>query len=250
MAGDHTGIDNGYIYHIAIMVTQEEIQKKYQELMVSYTKAKPVLNDVYKRNGGEYPDAILNEIRAIIDHIARFYDEGRDENQRYDELTKADGHLKRMIYDAYKQLNIFFFDYMEKFEEDYFGKHWFRVKNGNVWLQYSKQREEVVELVKQAKIYESISTESAMYWYQQAYTTQRYVYNLIEDNKRNLVLSKWEKRLIAINSQKGWLMTTACLAIIPALVWETWMHWSIIWAFLSTHTISALHHICEWGLSL
>ena len=250
MVGDHTGFDNYCIYHIIIMVTLEEVQKKYQELMVSYTKTKPMLNDVYKRNGGEYPDAILNEIRAIIDHIARFYDEGRDDNQRYEELTKAEGHLKRMIYDAYKQLNIFFFDSMEQFEEDYFGKHWFRVNDGKFWLEYSEKREEVVELVKQAKIYESISTESAMDWYQKAYTTQRYVYKPIGDNERNLILPKWKKKLIAINSQKGWLMTTACLAIIPALMWETLTHWSKIWAFLSAHIISTLHHICEWGLSL
>lgn len=250
MACDDTVVDHYNIYHIINMVTLEEIQKKYSELMLGYTKAKPLLNDVYKRNGGVYPDAILNEIRAMNDHIARFYDDSRNSEQRQEELAKADGHLKRMIYDAYKQLNIFFFDSMDKFEKEHFGAHWLHVKKGDVWLQYSDKRDEVVEYVRQAKIKESISTESAMESYAKAYVTQRDIYKLIEDNSQYLVLNKWKRWLAAINSQKGWLLSTFCLAVIPALLWKVLTHWSKIWTFFSTHVISILHRLCEWGLSL
>jgi hypothetical protein len=90
------------------ILTKEEVKQRLQELMVAYVSAKPLLNDVFKRNGNEQTDAILNEIRAINDHVARFYDESRKEEERNEELIKAEGHLKRMVYDAYKQLNIFF----------------------------------------------------------------------------------------------------------------------------------------------
>ena len=62
------------------ILTKEEARQRYQELMVAYVSAKPLLNDVYKRNGNEQTDAILNEIRAINDHVARFYDEKRSKH--------------------------------------------------------------------------------------------------------------------------------------------------------------------------
>lgn len=218
--------------------------------MEGYIKAKPLLNDVYKRNGGVHPDAILNEIRAINDHVARYYDSNRSEEEKAEELTKADGHLKRMIYDAYKQLNIFFFDYMNKFEEENFGAHWLHADKGAVWLQYIENRGRIVEFVRQAKLNESISSEEAMKCFEKAYTVQRHTYKLMDDNHHLLVLSGLNKRMAILNSQKGWLLSTICLAFIPALLYEIIKHWGAIVGFISTNAATLFHSFCKWGLTL
>ena len=205
-------------------LTEEEIKQKYQELMEAYVSAKPLLNDVYKRNGNEQTDAILNEIRAVNDHVARYYDGIRSKEKRSDELVKAEGHLNRMIYDAYKQLNIFFYDSTNIFEKDNFGTHWLCLDNGKFWQDYTQRRNAITGFVKNAKKQESISTEAAFKYYEKAYVEQRYTYKLIEDNREKLVLTKKIKCLNWLNSQKGWATSTIILAVIPAVIWEFIKH--------------------------
>jgi hypothetical protein len=231
------------------ILTKEEAKQRYQELMVAYVSAKPLLNDVYKRNGNEQTDAILNEIRAINDHVARFNDESRKEEERNDELIKAEGHLKRMVYDAYKQLNIFFYDSTNDFEKANFGVHWLHLNKGNFWLEYIQKRKAITDIVKEAKEQESISTEAAFKSFEKAYVEQRNVYKLIEDNRQELVLTKKARRLYWLNSQKGWATSTVILAIVPAMIWELTKHFSELWVFVKTIATELFRSFCEWGLS-
>ena len=227
------------LYHHSIFIccifdgmanlTKEEVRQRYQELMDAYVSAKPLLNDVYMRNGNEQTDAILNEIRAINDHVARFYDKNRNEDERNEELIKAEGHLKRMVYDAYKQLNIFFYDYTNNFEKANFGVHWLYLNNGSFWLEYIQKRNSITGFVKKAKEKESICTEEAFKHFGKAYVEQRYVYKLIEDNSPKLVLTKKTKMLNWLNSQKGWATSTVILAVVPAMIWELSKHFSELW---------------------
>ena len=247
------------LYHHSIFIccifdgmanlTKEEVRQRYQELMDAYVSAKPLLNDVYMRNGNEQTDAILNEIRAINDHVARFYDKNRNEDERNEELIKAEGHLKRMVYDAYKQLNIFFYDYTNNFEKANFGVHWLYLNKGNFWLEYIQKRNSITGFVKKAKEKESISTEEAFKHFEKAYVEQRYVYKLIEDNWPKLVLTKKAKMLNWLNSQKGWATSTVILAVIPAMIWELSKHFSDLWAFVRTIATELFRSFCEWGLS-
>lgn len=232
------------------MVNKEEFKEKYRGLFEDYVAAKPLLNEVYKRNGNEQTEAILNEIRAINDHVARFFDDNRGPDDKYDELTKAEGHLKRMIYDAYKQLNIFFFDSMNDFEEKNFGIHWLHVNKGKFWIEYKQKRDSITKIVKEAKIQEGISSEAAFKCYEQAYIEQRDLYKLIDDNHDELVLSKSRKMLNVLNSQKGWLISTIILAVVPALLWELGKHFSQIITWLATSCSSLFYAFCEWGLGL
>ena len=112
------------------MSERNVINEMYEDLIMSYLEIKPLLFDLFVRNGGQYIDAVLNEMRALNDHIARCYADGMSIDEVYKELNKAEGHLKRLIYDCFKQLNIIFFDYMNEYEANHFGKHWLRVKDG------------------------------------------------------------------------------------------------------------------------
>ncbi|MDE6395432.1 MAG: hypothetical protein K2K77_08830, partial [Duncaniella sp.] len=79
------------------MPEQKDIDMKYRELIESYINIKPILSNLYIRNGNRHVEGILNEIRAMNDHVARCYRFGITDAQAYEELCKAEGHLKRLI---------------------------------------------------------------------------------------------------------------------------------------------------------
>lgn len=205
------------------------VHQMYEDLVKSYLEIKPVLFDLYIKNDNKYIDAILNEIRALSDHLARCYADNVSCDTMRKELNKAEGHLKRLIYDCFKQLNIIFFDYVNKYESKHFGKHWLRVDGGKFWSAYTSLRYEVVQNVENAKKYESFNADMAFDNYQNAYVLQGEVYDLLEAHKHELQLSMLQVLLMKINSLWGWILTTIILTAIPAIIWE----WEKIWVWIA-----------------
>ena len=81
-----------------------DILKNYRDTV------KPLLADIQtRRSDDKLPDNFLNEIRALNDHIARCYRNDIADKKNFidSELAKAKGHLRRLIYDCFKQLNIY-----------------------------------------------------------------------------------------------------------------------------------------------
>ena len=202
------------------MSERNVINEMYEDLIMSYLEIKPLLFDLFVRNGGQYIDAVLNEMRALNDHIARCYADGMSIDEVYKELNKAEGHLKRLIYDCFKQLNIIFFDYMNEYEANHFGKHWLRVKDGLFWNDYTSLRYEIVKNIEDAKLYESFDADKAWNSYQNAYVLQGKVYGLLERYGDELCLSSTRVFWMKMNSLKGWLASTFALAVIPSALWE------------------------------
>ena len=202
------------------MSERNVINEMYEDLIMSYLEIKPLLFDLFVRNGGQYIDAVLNEMRALNDHIARCYADGMSIDEVYKELNKAEGHLKRLIYDCFKQLNIIFFDYMNEYEANRFGKHWLRVKDGLFWNDYTSLRYEIVKNIEDAKLYESFDADKAWNSYQNAYVLQGKVYGLLERYGDELCLSSTRVFWMKMNSLKGWLASTFALAVIPSALWE------------------------------
>jgi hypothetical protein len=225
---------------------EKTIAKMYENLIHSYLEIKPVLFDLYKRNGNSHIDAILNEMRALNDHLARCYADNITVENAHKELSKAEGHLKRLIYDCFKQLNIIFFEHVNDYEEKYFGPHWFRLDGGRFWSDYTAWRYEVVKNVEQAKKYESIDAEKACDNYQNAYVVQGKVYDLLENNKSNLQLSKPRILWMKLNSLKGWGLTTFILAVIPSVLWEIPYKTIYMWA---SEAIKNLLHLIGSSLT-
>lgn len=220
-------------------MTRDIIDRKYQELIRSYIQIRPVLADVYKRSGNQYVDGILNEIRAINDHMARCY-LALSLDSVEEELCKAEGHLKRLIYDCFKQLNIIFFDYVNEYELLNFGPHWICLNGGNFWESYTSMRKQIGKYVEDAKNEENKNYKRSFSYYQEAYVLQGEVYNLLDQHKEQLYLSKKRYYWRKINSLKGWLLTTSSLAIIPALIWEAFIHRCYIWACVSEWLLNTL----------
>lgn len=224
-------------------MTQQDINTKYDELISSYMEIKPVLTDLYQRNGNHHIDGILNEIRALNDHVARCYRDDMEIDAAYNELCKAEGHLKRLIYDCFKQLNILFYDFAADYETKYFDSHWLCFDNGEFWRKYTSKRKEITSNVEQAKIHESSNSEKTFEFFQNAYVLQGEVYDLLEEHKEALQLSRVKSYWQKINSLKGWVLSTIALAVIPALIWEVYTHWSSLIIWLNDNMTNLIHWV-------
>ena len=230
------------------MGNEADINGMYRDLIMSYLEIKPILFDLYVRNGNRYIDAVLNEMRALNDHIARCYTDGMSVEGVQRELSKAEGHLKRLIYDCFKQLNILFFDYINSYEADYFGKHWLRINDGTFWYDYVSLRYDVVKNVEEAKLFESLDADKAFGSYQNAYVLQGKVYDLLEKHDGELRLSRPRVFWMKMNSLKGWILSTLVLAVIPSALWE--IPWSKIGDFLIDIFNKGMHWLGMYLISL
>lgn len=230
------------------MGNEADINGMYRDLIMSYLEIKPILFDLYVRNGNRYIDAVLNEMRALNDHIARCYTDGMSVEGIQRELSKAEGHLKRLIYDCFKQLNILFFDYINSYESDYFGKHWLRINDGTFWYDYISLRYDVVKNVEEAKLFESFDADKAFGSYQNAYVLQGKVYDLLEKHDGELRLSRPRVFWMKMNSLKGWILSTLVLAVIPSALWE--IPWSKIGDFLIDIFNKGMHWLGMYLISL
>ena len=211
----------------------EEARRRYDELIDSYLEYKPIFISLFSRKGDRDLYGILNELRALNDHIARCYIEGATDDQIYGEVCKAEGHLKRLIYDSFKQLNIIFYDYVNNFERKHAGLHWILVDNGTFWDDYTNKRLEITQSIESAKINESINAQKAYEYYQKAYELQEEIYQLLESKQNLLVKSLLKKIADAVVSYWGWFLSTVALSVIPMIIWESWRHWGNICDFFS-----------------
>lgn len=230
------------------MSKESVISEMYRDLIMSYLEVKPLLFDLFVRNGNQYINAVLNEMRALNDHIARCYADGMSAEAVHKELNKAEGHLKRLIYDCFKQLNILFFDYINEYEANHFGKHWLRVKDGEFWNAYTSLRYEVVKNVEDAKLHESFDANKAFESYQNAYVLQGKVYDLLGTYDSELRLSFLKIFWMKMNSLKGWIFSTIALAVIPSALWE--IPWNEITSWIITIIHNGVHGLEKLLISL
>lgn len=128
---------------------------------------KPLLAEV-EAEYEKFPIPIYNEARAFLDHISRCVDEagvvnGNSEYVRQ-QLISASHHVKRMILDCYKLLNIASKQKVERFEE--------MIKrldlrtmdgDGSFSAEYHRLKREAILLVQKAKSVEASGTDDDIY---------------------------------------------------------------------------------------
>lgn len=190
-----------------------EIFKVYKDTI------KPLLADIKTRRAdNKLPDNFLNEIRALNDHIARCYRKDVTDKNIDSELTKAEGHLRRLIYDCFKQLNIYISDQLERKEELYYSDLWLTYDGGVFWKTYSKYRKYAQLNVISAKKMESVDSDKAMEFYEKAFQNYRGAENLLIENKVMLRKSFINKYLLKIGNLGGWFLITLILSVISAII--------------------------------
>lgn len=196
------------------------MDERIAEILGIYRETiKPLLADIRARRAdNKLPDNFLNEIRALNDHIARCYRENIKEKDIDSELTKAEGHLRRLIYDCFKQLNIYISDILERKERIFYSDLWLTYDGGNFWNAYSKNRKYAQQNVIEAKKMESMNPEKAMYFYEEAFKNYREAENLLIENKAMLYKSCINRFFHRAGHLVYWLLITVSLSVISALI--------------------------------
>lgn len=196
------------------------MDKRITDILRIYRdNVKPLLADIQsRREDNNLPNNLLNEIRALNDHIARCYRENVHKEYIDSELTKAEGHLRRLIYDCFKQLNIYICDVLEDKEKKSYSEIWLTHHNGRFWIDYSKNRKYAQQNVIEAKKMESIDSDRAMSLYEKAFQNYREAENLLLNNKRMLCRSKANKWLHKVRHFGWWLLITIILSMISAVL--------------------------------
>lgn len=181
---------------------------------------KPLMAAVYKWNDSENPINILNEIRALNDHIGRCYREGISEVQVNVELDKAEGHLQRLVFECLKQLNLWLYYDIKDKESSSYSYLWLVEDAGQFWKQYVNFSQNALEAEIEAKKQETINPALASEKYQVAYNFYLDVEVLLDSHhdllkrsrKFNKIVSfkKWTKLII-------WSLVTAAITALLRL---------------------------------
>lgn len=177
----------------------------------------PLLKDIKRRNNNRIPENCLNEVRAIVDHIARCY-RVEDEDRIQLEMSKANGHLQRLAFDCFKQLNIFLYDGLNYRLKLFFSPYLLHLDGGNFWKQIYTLRQDAIANVVKAKENESLDAEVAMQHYSKAYADYIKLESLFDSHKSQLIISMILKYFFWICRLSNWLLFTSLAAIISATI--------------------------------
>lgn len=187
-------------------------------------KVKPLMSTINARMKGQYPDNCLNEIRAMLDHVARCYKADEEDYKEKDriiseELSKAEGHLRRLLYDCFKQLNILLFDAIHKVERKKFNSSWFYISGGEFWKEYTSGLQKAVECAVDAKKNESYKPSLALTNYDKAFNSYCYVESLLLTNKKTKnCFARLRHFFEFVNTWWSWLIVTVILSLISSLI--------------------------------
>lgn len=188
-------------------------------------QAKPLMDDINVRLGGNFPDNCLNEIRAMLDHVSRCYRAEMLETKSVDrekicneELSKAEGHLRRLMYDCFKQLNILLFDAIHQKEKRTYSSHWLYIDGGQFWSKYTTNLQIAMTSVVEAKKNESYDPDTAMQCYEKAYNAYCAVEQMLIKQRKSLIWSRCIKYFEIVNSWLIWIAVTVVLSLISAFI--------------------------------
>jgi hypothetical protein len=193
------------------------IEKKLTELYDTYNSSVKLLVADIEARTQKFPIEILNEVRAFTDHIARCYLSDKTESQHLEELTKAEGHIKRITLDCYKYLNVIFFDKIANFEKrDMRHVDLSFIDNGKFYPKFEKLRREAVNLSREARKAESTIKLLSLELYEKTYNKYNEIEQFIDDNSDNFA---WAKKKFFINRGVAILIWFLTLLAGGAISW-------------------------------
>lgn len=161
-----------------------DIYKQYQQTVKPYVAQLEVMEN-------EFPIEILNEVRAIMSHIAKCY-EITNEELIQKNIGKAKSHMKRCVLDCYKYLCLAYSDYYENFVHKYRFTDLTVVDNGEFWSDLcetvSKAKKQLILAKQKEGMVEDV--EDSYNEFEAAYNQYHRVYEIIENSYRHLIKLK------------------------------------------------------------
>jgi hypothetical protein len=174
---------------------------------------KELLADIESRYQ-KFPIIIYNEIRAVFDHIARCYNNDFSDKQIEKEVEKAEGHIKRIVFDSYKLLYVFQNKTFIKFEKKTKNVDLRSIDDRRFYDGYAKLRKEARINIKNAKKIESKNHQGAFELYKKAYDTANTLEDLIDKYSTQI----WQTRAKHVFSIILRIIIWALLAIFTGLI--------------------------------
>lgn len=134
-----------------------ELQSSLKELYDGYNNQIASLLLLVEVRLEVFPVALLNEIRAMHDHVARVYLTNLKFSEKMDEVETAKRHAMRAMLDCHKVLIAYWHVVqIEIFDKRYHGVRLPQVDNGNFYPEYSRLKDHAFELIEAAKRTERI----------------------------------------------------------------------------------------------
>lgn len=170
---------------------EEEIKRQRETLYKIYNEeVKPLVAEIEARFE-EFPEPLLAEMFFFNDYIARCYydsevpvDETLVIEKQKKEIDKAEGHIRRLILDCFKQLNASLSDTLKRHEKKMKYMDPVRMGKSNEWNTYRELKVCAVEAVYNAKIQESINTEKSMELFEKSYLQYRKLEELFDQQAK------------------------------------------------------------------
>ena len=198
------------------MLTIEErakdIYRNYIEVICPYVMH-------YELLANEFPVEILNEIRAIFTHMSKYY-LSDDALKKENDLSKAEGHIKRSILDCYKYICMAYDDKYSEFERMYRRVDLSFVDNGEFLPKLLEARKKAVDQMLDARKSdvsiisdENIADDDLYSKYEKAFVTYSSVYELINKSYKKLENLRKKAILKDFLAVGGWVIGIIGIAL-------------------------------------
>ena len=179
---------------------------------------KPLIADIEARYQ-EFPDSLFNEIRALNDHVARCYRENISDEEIDSEIKKTEGHILRITFDCYKYLDVWFHDYVKKFDKEYTSKIDITlVSDGEFAIEYRSFQSKAIKAIKEAKKNEGIDKQKSFDLYQEAYGIYSDLEMLIDEHLPKLNHAKCRKKVKLTTTGILWVFSILLSSIITIIL--------------------------------
>lgn len=157
------------------------------------------------------PLPILNEIRAVHDHIARCHFDDVDADFKAKQIECARGHNLRIILDCLKILNSIYKNEMTVLENRVNIE---RINSGKFYIKYVELANEAENFTYKAKIAEAKSKIEAIDFFQKSTAAYNEIHRLILENKAEIAWARirfyekpfWSIILMLVGTVLGFLV--------------------------------------------
>lgn len=199
--------------------TEDELYLLYEQ----YTDSlKPLLAFV-ETKVLKFPGPILNELRAVNDHVSRCFT-NLNPSECHNEISKAKGHLVRAMLDCYKLLLISYEDDVKDFYQQYKDISLAVVNDGHFLPELKQKHKLAVKKSQYAKMAESQSfpdKEKAYEYYQDAILAFEDVINHIDSNATGLAnASQYAKQ--QTRKQIWYCFLSAVFGCVLTIIIDKW----------------------------
>lgn len=126
--------------------------------------------------------------------------------------------MRRLLYDCFKQLNIYISDKIKHTERWKYSYRWLYHNGGDFWHKYTEWKRNAQKYSIEAKKQESINSDAALKYFELAYHNYRKIEELFKDNREFLVLSSIIGFVTKAFQGIWWIIVTVLLSVVAVVI--------------------------------